>query len=55
MSRDLVVATYRVRVLLICFAESFTFVLGSKDLITKRNHVLHTDKQFQFLIEDYLT
>ena len=25
-----------------CFAESFTFVLGSKDFITKRNHLLHT-------------
>ena len=28
-----------------CFAESFTFVLGSKDFITKRNHLLHTHKK----------
>ena len=37
-----------------CLAESFTFILGLKDLLTK-GITHHTYKQFQLFIEDYLT
>ena len=41
-----------------CFAQSFTLVLGLRDFFFffhKRNHLLHTNKQFQYLTEDYFT
>ena len=43
------------RELTLCFAKSFTFVLGLKDSLTKET-THYTDKeQFPYLIEDYLT
>ena len=37
------------------FAESFDFVLGLKDSLTKETTQHTHNKQFQYLIEDYLT
>ena len=36
------------------FAQSLTFVLGLKDLLQKKPLAAH-NKQFEYLVEDYLT
>ena len=37
------------------FCYKFYFHFRFKGYISKRNHSLNTNKQFQFFIEDYLT
>ena len=39
----------------ICFVKSFTFVLGSRDLLRKETTCYTHNEQFQHLREDYLT
>ena len=38
----------------ITFVESFTFLLGSKDSLRKETTCQTHNKQFRYLIEDYL-
>ena len=46
--------TSEVVVLCLCFAESFHFRLRFKGYVNKINHLLYTNKQYQYLLENYL-